>query len=201
MSRRVMAAAAALLVAGTAGALAMRQAHADSHPAPPVSQPRESLPLPEPQDTGATVSVRGRLAPAARTWVEAHGRGSRALIVVLRARDVTVCEDLGHQLREVIRAAGSGTPATAVVDRAEDVAGFLRREHLHLPVKILPPDSLLDDGRPLATPAVLIVRDGKIADGIAHPVRFANLRAISFATELKPLLAQLAAPRAGAVER
>jgi|tagenome__1003787_1003787.scaffolds.fasta_scaffold20989381_3 hypothetical protein len=195
------AVAAALLMAGPAGAIAVSRVRAHDHATRPPILPRERLPLPDARYARATVSVRGRLGPLAHEWVRVHGRGGRALIVVLRGHDVAVCEDLGHQLREVLRAAGSGVAAIAVVDREEDVAGFLRREHLHFAIGILSPDSVLDGGRTLVTPAVLVTRDGALAEGTAHPVRFANLRAISFAAELKPLLTGLAAPRTGAVER
>jgi hypothetical protein len=70
----------------------------------------------------------------------------------------------------------------------EEVSTFLGREHLHVPLLGLPPDSVFADGRRLPSPAVLVARNGH-ARGVAHPVRFANLRMVSFATELAPLLA------------
>ena len=137
----------------------------------------------------ASVRVRGRLAARARGWVTHAGRDG-AVIVVLRRHDIAVCENLGHQLRELVRADRRRRPVVALAEPGalEEVATFFRREHLHVPIRMLSPDSVFTDTQHMPSPAVLVAANGR-AEGVAHPVRFANLRVTSFAAELAPLLA------------
>ncbi|HKP76449.1 MAG TPA: hypothetical protein VJT67_13055 [Longimicrobiaceae bacterium] len=154
---------------------------------------------PSPEVVAAsTARVRGHLGASAAAWASRHGQHGAVMFAVLRQHDVTVCEDLGHQLRDLQRVNRRHLPVVAVVEPAasDEISAFLRREHLHYPVERLAPDSVLAGAGHLPTPAVLVVRNGE-AEGTAHPVRFANLRTTSFAAELAPLLA----PGAGGAMR
>jgi hypothetical protein len=165
-----------------------RTAESDRAPSPPTRAQESGSPS---EDALATVSLRGRLAPLVRSRMELRVREGRTLLVVLREHDVEVCEDLGHQLREALRATGGGTRGIVVIEPGaeERVHAFLRREHLHLQVEVLPPDSLFVGARHVPTPAVLVLSGpASEAQGVAHPSRFANVRLRSFATELQPLL-------------
>ena len=157
----------------------------------PPTRGQERGRQPEARDPNASVSISGRLTPRVRDRMRAHAQEGRAVIVVLRKRDVESCENLGRQLREALRATGRGTRGIVVVDPGaeERVHGFLRREHLHLVFEVLSPDSLFADGRHVPTPAMLVLSgSGLEARGVAHPNRFANIRLQSFAAELQPLL-------------
>jgi hypothetical protein len=108
--------------------------------------------------------------------------------VVLRGRDLLVCEDLGRQLREFSRAASAGLPMVVWTDTrgAPRVNAFLVREHVRSAQRdSIDVDGLLDSGEKIITPAVLLASriDGE-ASGIAHSRRFPNIRLRSFAQEL-----------------
>ncbi|HEU4559559.1 MAG TPA: hypothetical protein VFS20_17035 [Longimicrobium sp.] len=143
------------------------------------------------QGESASIAVRGILTARARTSIVHRNGGGRYLLIVLRARDRRVCEDLGRQLRETLRAAsGRFRPVLVTEDSAAgDYRAFARREHLNLPVVPLPLDSLIRDRSLLPTPAVLAnVGAEGLVEGVAHPARFANVRSVSFAAEMHTLL-------------
>lgn len=140
----------------------------------------------------ATAPVRGTLAPGALARVRAVARDSSVVLVLLKARDCLVCEDLGRQLREVRRTARPGLALVVVTDSAseETVGRFLRREHVrHAGVLRLPPAELLQGAAAPATPALVVAdpRTGTVA-GVSHPRRFGNTRVRSFAQELGSLI-------------
>ncbi|HET7232903.1 MAG TPA: hypothetical protein VFJ16_23040 [Longimicrobium sp.] len=158
-----------------------------------IRSPRPALPrmVVEGSKPGgsSTVSLHGTLTSRAYAHAEAVSRGADAIVIVLRDRDRRACEDLGRQLRELQREAGPRMLAMVTTDSAasEMYVRYLRREHVRATVVVLSPDSVLEGYPGLPTPAVL-VRHGTSANGVAHPVRFPNLRLISFAAELRPLL-------------
>jgi hypothetical protein len=109
--------------------------------------------------------------------------------VVLRGRDLLVCEDLGRQLREFGSAAGADMPMVVWADTrgAARVNAFLAREHVRFAqLDSIDVDGVLDSGAKISTPAVLLASriDGE-ASGIAHSRRFPNVRLRSFAQELE----------------
>lgn len=138
----------------------------------------------------ATRPISGTLSASSRARIAAHLRSGHAVLIVLRSRDRKSCEDMGRQFRALLRAAGPGYPAVALVepDAKDGYRTWMRREHV--PVEVVPfsPDSMFTPTASLPTPAVLVTRDGRTARGVGHPVRFPNLRTRSFAEELAPLL-------------
>jgi hypothetical protein len=111
-----------------------------------------------------------------------------AWIVVLRGRDLRVCEDLGRQLRE-LRVAGGGARTIVVWTDQESVPAvraFLKREHLHSfllrPVEVA---NLFESRTRPVTPAMLLLQPDDSVVGISHPKRFPNVRLRSFAQELQ----------------
>lgn len=144
------------------------------------------------QVDSATVAVSGLLTPAARRAISVAGDGGPYLMIVVRAHDRRKCEDLGRQLREMLRNAHGRFRTVLVTEDSatESYLAFVKREHLKARVVSLPLDSLMDGRSQLATPAVLVQLDpnGRIK-GIAHPARFANVRTRSFAAEMQGLLA------------
>lgn len=149
---------------------------------------------PEPTDAeydSSTVAVRGVLSPAARSRIAPHARDGRALLIVLRGEDRLVCEDLGRQLRELLRRAGRPYPALLLVasEDADAYRRFIRREHVPAAIETIAADELLESGGDLATPAVLVTHDtAQSAEGVGHTRRFPNVRLRSFAKEVAPLL-------------
>jgi hypothetical protein len=139
----------------------------------------------------STVVLAGELSSRASGRIARHTREGRAILVVLRGPDRLVCEDLGRQLRELLRRAGPDYPAVVLVAPAdeEDYRRFMRREHVPATIETLAPEHLLTSGTDLPTPAVLVTRDGAhTAEGVGHTRRFPNLRLRSFADEMAPLL-------------
>ena len=140
----------------------------------------------------ATAPVRGTLTPGALALVRSVAFDSAVVLVVLKARDCLVCEDLGRQLREVRRIARPGLALVVATDSASEgtVRRFLRREHVrHAGMLRLSPAELLRDQAPVQTPALVVAdpRTGAVA-GVSHPRRFGNTRARSFAQELDTLI-------------
>lgn len=114
--------------------------------------------------------------------------GRRALFV-LTAENCFTCEDLGRQLREVLRSPSvRRLPLSIVVvgNDMERVRGWLRRE------RIRPENTIeialglrLNDGTLVPTPAVILIdASGRIERGVAHLTKVNNSRPRSFASEL-----------------
>jgi len=170
-----------------------------SRPAPERGAPTNRLdaapPAPGYGDS-ATVAIVGTLSAAALRGIGVAAPHGQTLLVVLRARDRTVCEDLGRQLRELTRTAGAGVSLLVVTDAAsaDTYRRYLRREHVHASVVLVHPDSVLV-GTAIPSPAVLVRRSGAKVHGVAHPMRFPNLRLRSFATEVARSLHRDAATR------
>jgi len=175
-----------LVVAALGGALDARGAA--PHPRMIAARAKSTASA---QVESASVTISGTLTPAARRAIRrAHGQGY-PLVIVLRATDRRKCEDLGRQLREMLRVAGDRARAVLVTEdsAAEGYRAFARREHLKATIVSFPLDSLMRDRPRLPTPAVLVDvdADGRV-EGIAHPDRFANVRSRSFAVEMHSLL-------------
>ncbi|MEW5926277.1 MAG: hypothetical protein AB1941_02205 [Gemmatimonadota bacterium] len=152
---------------------------------------------PEPEDAAAgalpsdaaydsaTTFVRERLSGPVHRSVEGM---ATAWIVVLRGRDLLVCEDLGRQLRE-LRAADGGARNVLVWTDHEDlpaVRAFLKRENLRsLQLRSVQVENLFESRTKPATPAVLLLQRNDSVLGIAHTRRFPNVRLRSFAQELQ----------------
>ncbi|HET7459727.1 MAG TPA: hypothetical protein VFJ82_00710 [Longimicrobium sp.] len=176
-----------LLACMLGGALAWRQTESARVRRPGTAAGQNAAPAG--LSDSASVWVNGRLTPAADRGVREIASNADAVLIVLRDRDRRVCEDLGRQLRELLRQTGAGTPAIVLVDSASADAyrTYLHREHVRASLMVIAPDDVLTAHPWVPTPAVLI-RHGGAAVGVAHPIRFPNLRLWSFATELKPLL-------------
>lgn len=147
-----------------------------------VDPPRAALPVVE--------RLEGRLAPS--TWERIRSldpaSGNR-LLIVLRAADIETCEDLGRQLREAVhrgRRAGFVPAIAATPDDAGRIRIWARRERLvQVPVVAVNGGVHVGDRRAVEDPAVLLLdTTGAILRGVAHPSRVANVRSVSFASEL-----------------
>lgn len=154
----------------------------------PVESPWEGVYTTEALEK-ATKRFTGQVSPPVQRLLGAD----TTLAVVLRARDLATCEDLGRQLRNLRRVAPEQTLVVwTEPEGTEEVRHFLRRERVSN-VQVTPMDlgALLVDVRALETPAALLVKeDGQVVQGIAHPNRFPNMRLRSFAEELTLLGAQ-----------
>lgn len=142
-------------------------------------------------DSG-TEQVRGTLSPAVREVLADAAAGSAAMLVVVRGRDLAVCEDLGRQLRELKHQASPDLSLVLVTEpeSVDLLKAFDRRERLRASlVAGVAPDGVIEGRRPLATPAVLVTGDsGSSARGVAHTLRFPNVRLRSFADELRQII-------------
>ena len=111
-------------------------------------------------------------------------------MVVLRGKDLLVCEDLGRQLRE-LRTSVRGVRDIIVwtdPDDVSEVRAFLEREHLRsVQLRSVELENLFEGRKRPVTPAVLFPRPDGSVIGIAHPKRFPNVRLRSFAQELPRL--------------
>jgi hypothetical protein len=140
----------------------------------------------------ATTPLRGRLTPVASAKLKEVDGGSVAILVLLDPADIRVCEDLGHQLRKLVRRAGAAFPLVFVVDSAAltDVRTFARREHLQASGFIgLRADAVIVEKQRVPTPAALVIQTDKgDVVGVGHPRRFPNVRVRSFADELSAYL-------------
>ncbi|HEY0017517.1 MAG TPA: hypothetical protein VGC13_14495 [Longimicrobium sp.] len=131
----------------------------------------------------------GRVTSRLQTALQALPLDHTVLAVVTAA-DLRGCEDLGRQLRELSKAVPSepGWGLAILVDAAgsEDLRRFLERERVPpVPILVGHPTAFLEGGEHPGTPAAaVVVRDGRIAAGISHPLRVRNTRSRSFAQEL-----------------
>ncbi len=113
------------------------------------------------------------------------------VLIALRGQDGLSCEDLGRQLRELVRAIRNHTSSwelRVVVEEAERevVESFLRRERIVTDGITTLSLSDLFVTRIVDTPAVVIgSANGNTVRGVSHPVRFKNVRPRSFASELE----------------
>jgi hypothetical protein len=131
----------------------------------------------------ATERFTGRVAASVRPLLS----GDTTLAVVLRSKDVKSCEDLGRQLRHLRRVApGRSIVVWTEAGGVDDVRRFLRRERVSdVRVSAVELAAVLEHRAAFATPAALVILDdGRVVQGIAHPVRFPNMRLRSFAEEL-----------------
>lgn len=144
----------------------------------------QALPSAEAYDS-ATVYVREKLLPSVRQVVE---NTNSTWIVVLRGKDLLVCEDLGRQLREM-RVAGGGARTILVWTDHESVPAvraFLKREHLRsFLLRSMDVEDLFESRTRPVTPAMLVLQPDDSVVGISHPKRFPNVRLRSFAQELQ----------------
>lgn len=138
-------------------------------------------------------TIRGRLDDWSYAGLRrASPAAGDAVLLVLNGGDISTCEDLGRQARELQRWAAS-RGARLVIWSAGDssipVTAFLRREKLGV-ASVIHADSLPRLQHPLAiaTPAALLVEAGGSVRGTAHPDRVPNVRTRSFADELEELL-------------
>jgi len=176
-----VAAFAAVLAAGAAVSAGLTGKLLDREP-PPPARDIAAWYTAEKLDE-ATQHLSGEVAAAIRAELS----DDTTLAVVLRGRDVKGCEDLGRQLRALRRSAGERKIEVWTDEIAEEsVRRFLRRERIvNVDVVAVNTGKVLAGGRTLATPAALVVlRDGALLEGIAHPTRFPNTRPRSFAEEL-----------------
>lgn len=191
-----MSAAARTLRSGALLALIASAGWGWAHFARPAGPPRPAPPAARPVTAAmldsATVSLHGRLTPAARAALGIATEGSPVLLVVLDSADIRVCEDLGRQLRELRNRAGPSLPLVVVTDSAAlvPIRTFARRERLHPAGFVALGAGTLIDGRTrIPTPAALVLdRDGSAVAGTGHPRRFSNIRLHSFADELSASL-------------
>jgi hypothetical protein len=153
----------------------------------------QSLPtraIPAADYAAATRPLEGPLSTTARQRLGPGAGSGRAVLILLHARDWRSCEDLGRQLREMLRVTAPGYRVLALVDPAAagEYRTWMRREHVTAEIVASPPDSVFARPGPVPTPAVLVTHDGRTARGVGHPVRFPNMRIRSFAEELDSLL-------------
>ncbi|HEX5869965.1 MAG TPA: hypothetical protein VFY65_06110 [Longimicrobium sp.] len=154
-------------------------------PPPPAESPFAGVYTDEKLEA-ATQRFTGRVSGPVQRLLAAD----TTLAVVLRARDLTSCEDLGRQLRNLRRVAPARTLVVWTEPKeTEDVRRFLRRERVsNVAVSGMDLSTLMVDVRALVTPAAMLVSpDGQVVQGIAHPSRFPNMRLRSFAEELTVL--------------
>jgi len=144
---------------------------------------------PEGEEDRGSVVLAGRLVPeAAKIITDSIGSGP-IMLLVIASSDCFTCEDLGRQLREVVRLAPreSRVVVATNADGLRRTREFLRRERV-TPALMLGFESFsLLDGAvdAIPTPAVLIGQSATDSvGGVAHPVQTANVRSISFAEEL-----------------
>lgn len=151
--------------------------------------PPPALPRVESFDFDAGMKrFTGALSPRATRDLAARAEHGSALAVVIRARDVRTCEDLGRQLRALRRAYGPERTLTVWADTVPALESFVRQEHLaRTVVRPLPPREVMADGRDLATPAALVATGGEVVEGVSHTLRAPNARLRSFADELGAL--------------
>lgn len=170
-----------LAVALIGGAVAARQGPPASPPATVASSGNDATP---------SVRLSGTLPPG--LWQHVRAAAPEApeyLVIVLAADDVRTCEDLGRQLREVLRTRVARRQPVVVVrtdDDAHTVDTWLRRERIRGTVQASPPrGTLTPNFLPAPGPAVLRVSaDGRVLDGVLHPTRVLNVRVVSFVREL-----------------
>jgi hypothetical protein len=114
--------------------------------------------------------------------------GQKSIVIALNAADCFTCEDLGRQLREIVRASSERQWAIAVIAPSSDslrVETWLRRQRIHRDRMIWSEIKTAFIGSPPPTPAVIIVAaNGTTVRGIAHKQRVRNARVRSFAQEL-----------------
>lgn len=144
----------------------------------------------------AAVAVEGRLTAGAAEAVRRAAGGPYALLLVLDRRDLLSCEDVGRQLRALQRTTGRDLPLL-LASRPEDASDLvvaIRREKVRI-AAIVPVSStrVLENHRPIQAPALLVVLPSGAARGITHPVRSPNVRTLSWAEEIKPLLKEVSA--------
>lgn len=136
-----------------------------------------------------SVRVSGRLAPEAAQLVIDSVGSVPIVLMVIGSSDCFTCEDLGRQLREVVRLAPTGVHVVVATnaDGLRITREFLRRERINATLvfgveslSIL--DGVVDE---VPTPAVLLGRSATDSlGGVAHETRVANVRLVSFAEEL-----------------
>lgn len=134
----------------------------------------------------ATRVIEGTLSASSRERLAAHDNSRRALLILLRAHDRMACEDLGRQLRAVLRAGGPRYRALALVEpsAADAYRTWLRREHVRAEVVPIAMEQVFASGTPIPTPAVI------------HPVRFPNSSVTSSPFETRTTPAPRAPTRA-----
>lgn len=142
----------------------------------------------EAEDSGSVV-LAGRLAPeAAKIVIDSVGAGP-IMLLVIASSDCFTCEDLGRQLREVVRLAPTGSHVVVATnaDGLRRTREFLRRERV-TPALVFGVESFsLLDGAvdAIPTPAVLMgLSATDSVGGVAHSTQAANVRSVSFAEEL-----------------
>ena len=154
-----------------------------------AAEPARYMPTRASYDS-TVVYVNSRLAPREldALGTVAGGREGPWLVIMLGRGDLASCEDLGRQLRELLRREpGARVLVWTVESQREPVSRYLHREKVN--AGILATATLPPLGHATATtPAALRVDPATgTVEGVAHSLRFPNLRARSFADELHDL--------------
>ena len=133
-------------------------------------------------------AVHGNLTGSDAVRLMSLRNRSGAIVLVLDARLVRTCEDLGRQLRQVAHAADQTAPLIALVSSKDSafVGGWLARERIR-PVAILNYSGALRVGDTAVTAtAVLLLDSGfNVKTGIVHSSNVPNTRSFSFTDELE----------------
>ena len=140
-------------------------------------------------DPATIETVTGVLTATALGRLKFADSEDQLAVLLLRGKDVLTCEDLGRQVRRLQRAIASRGLSLVVwsdPDGRGIVETWLKRERIRAERHITADLRSIVRGREsLATPAVLLVEsDGRVVQGVAHPVRVPNVRPRSFAEEL-----------------
>ena len=111
------------------------------------------------------------------------------VVVALRARDITRCEDLGRQIRELRRETPEAASFEVWTDSRDSstVLDFLKIERIaYTRLRDIEVRRLFDTKATVqSTPLALVLdKHQDVLAGVSHPGRFANARPRSFASEL-----------------
>lgn len=115
-------------------------------------------------------------------------REGRTVLIGLTASDVATCEDLGRQLRRLMRTLAAADQIIALTDEPSSsaVTAFLRSERLPIETQVAyppahwPPVAVADGPTP-ASPFVALADDeGRIGRGVSYDNRFVGVRDPSF---------------------
>ncbi len=143
---------------------------------------------PEAAEDPGSVFLSGKLVPEAAQIVIDSVGSAPLILMVIASSDCFTCENLGQQLREVVRLASSDFRVVVATnaDGLRRTREFLRRERVS-PTLVFGVESfsILEGAAEVPTPAVLLGRSAADSlGGVAHATRAANARSVSFAEEL-----------------
>ena len=136
----------------------------------------------------ATKRLIGRLRDTNLVRAVGPDTIGRVVAVIVRKADLTTCEDLGRQMRALRGSLQDSDRFEAWTAQSDtgDVRTFLHIERIgRVRVRAVNVTELFASLDSLPTPAAIVLAsDGELLAGVAHPLRFRNVRPNSFAHEL-----------------